>query len=360
MIERIVTRVQHQSIADCTTVLQRQGLQWEDDIEGSVIIYNSIDGSYSDPVATASYSAQVIKCVAVDPLFEGTGLAQRMITLLIEELTELGRDRLFLFTRVKNLRTFSELGFHPVAIVGDLIALLEQDPRGISSYCRSLVAEQATSTSPGPAAALVMNCNPFTLGHRSIIETAAAMSSILYIFVVTEDDSIFRTEDRLELVKQGTADLANVKVLEGGQYIISRNTFPTYFLKDQQIVDHAYALLDATIFAEHIAPALGITRRYVGDEPFCPVTDDYNSCLQEILPAAGIELTVIQRLEHEGRAISASEVRRLFGADDLAALKELVPQSTYEFLSSDASAYAQKEIRRRSSAGTGSIQDENR
>lgn len=76
-----------------------------------------------------------------------------------------------------------------------------------------------------------MNCNPFTLGHRYLIEEACSQVDILYVFVVEEDKSYFKFEDRIEMVRQGTKDLKQVQVLPSGKYIISKETFAQYFKK---------------------------------------------------------------------------------------------------------------------------------
>lgn len=56
--------------------------------------------------------------------------------------------------------------------------------------------------------AIVMNCNPFTKGHRYLIEQALKTVEYLYIFVVEEDKSYFKFQDRLKMVKGGGIRLA--------------------------------------------------------------------------------------------------------------------------------------------------------
>ena len=136
----------------------------------------------------------------------------------------------------------------------------------------------------------------------------------------------------LALVKAGTAHLANVTVLPSGPYMISAATFPTYFLPDRDSADAVRCGLDVEIFAGHIAPALGITRRYVGSEPFSAMTAQYNRALADALPPRGVALVEIPRLEQGGAAVSASRVRALLRAGELAAVRDLVPPTTYEYL----------------------------
>ena len=118
----------------------------------------------------------------------------------------------------------------------------------------------------------------------------------------------------------------SVTICSGGDFIVSRSTFPAYFLRDEQSED-ARCDLDLTLFARHIAPALHITRRFVGEEPFSPTTAAYNRRMKEILPTYGVSVTEIPRLEN----ISATAVRRLLAEGRLADIKPLVPETTYVY-----------------------------
>ena len=113
-----------------------------------------------------------------------------------------------------------------------------------------------------------MNANPFTNGHRYLIQQAAAQCDWLHLFLVKEDSSRFPYEDRLDLVLKGTADIPRLTVHRGSEYIISRATFPCYFIKEQSVINHCYTEIDLKIFRQYLAPALGVTHRFVGTEPF--------------------------------------------------------------------------------------------
>ena len=179
---------------------------------------------------------------------------------------------------------------------------------------------------------IVMNCNPFTLGHRYLIEYAAQQVDYLYIFVVEEDKSLFKFEDRIELVKAGTAHLENVKVLPSGQFIISSRTFTEYFEKEKLEGAKIDTSLDVETFGSQIAPCLDITVRFVGEEPLDPVTAQYNQSMKEILPKYGVELHEIPRKEIDCEVISASRVRKLLEEKNWDGIKKLVPETTYAFL----------------------------
>jgi len=180
--------------------------------------------------------------------------------------------------------------------------------------------------------AIVVNCNPFTLGHRYLVEYAANRVKHLYIFVVQADFSEFAFADRFELVKKGTEDIENVTVLPSGEFIISALTFADYFQKSS-IQDRAIdPSMDVELFAKEIAPTLGITVRFAGEEPKDNITNQYNDAMKRILPLYGVDFEVIQRREELGEVISASRVRKLLKDKDFEAISKLVPKSTLEYL----------------------------
>ena len=183
------------------------------------------------------------------------------------------------------------------------------------------------------AGAIVMNCNPFTNGHRLLVERAAREVNRLFILVVEEDRSFFRFKDRLEMVCAGVADLKNVVVAPSGRFVISSLTFPEYFMKDYVKEKDFDVSSDVRTFAEQIAPRLGITVRFAGEEPFDPVTANYNKCMAELLPKYGLRFREIPRFSGvDGRPISATEVRRLLAAGDWKALAATVPETTLAIL----------------------------
>jgi [citrate (pro-3S)-lyase] ligase len=180
--------------------------------------------------------------------------------------------------------------------------------------------------------AIVMNCNPFTLGHRYLAEYASQRVEHLYIFAIEEDKSIFPFKDRFKLIKAGTADLPNVTVLPSGKFIISSLTFTDYFNKSEiqdRVIDPSN---DVTLFAEEIAPTLGITVRFAGEEPLDNVTRQYNDAMKRILPQHGIDFVVIPRKEADGSPISASRARALLEEKNFDEIAKIVPETTFEYL----------------------------
>lgn len=179
-----------------------------------------------------------------------------------------------------------------------------------------------------PTGCIVMNCNPFTLGHRYLIEQAAKQVERLYVMVVREDCSLFAYTERKAMVEQGVADIENVSVIDGSDYAISRATFPTYFLKRLDDAADTQMLLDLDLFRRHIAPALGATVRFVGTEPTDQLTRRYNQLMHEALK----DVREINRLEKDGNAVSASRVRKAMEEGDMNTIRQLVPPTTLPYI----------------------------
>lgn len=204
--------------------------------------------------------------------------------------------------------------------------LLDEDREELRMYINQLQRYRRN------VGAIVMNCNPFTLGHLYLIEYAAKEVDKLFIFVVEEDASFFSFDDRIMLVKEGTKHLKNVTVLPSGSFMISKKTFAAYSNKAKLQNEKIDASLDVNIFANYIAPSLGITVRFAGEEPLDNVTRQYNETMRRILPEHGIEFRIIKRKIQSGEPISASRVRKLLEKGEFDKIKEIVPATTYQYL----------------------------
>ncbi len=275
--------------------------------------------------ACGSLDGNVIKGIGVDPAMQGQGLSEQLMTYLRREAFARGHRHLFVYTKPVNEILFRGLGFFPVAATGKAL-LLESTRGGLGKYLESLEKH------PGKNGAVVMNCAPFTLGHRYLIEQAAKECDWLYVFVLAEEKGIFRASDRLEMVRRGCKDLENVSVYSTEGYLISNATFPTYFLKDRTQGNEISCQMDIEIFAGRFAPALNLAKRFVGTEPLDPVTCAYNRALQQQLPRRGIEVCEVVRRELDGAPISASRVRKAMEAGQWDSVRQLTPQTTCEYL----------------------------
>ena len=307
-----------------TALLAREGIRPDPNLEYTVVLLDS-KGSI---VATGSCFHNTLRCFAVDHAHRGEGLLNQVVTHLMDYEFQRGICHLLLHTKCSTAPFFQELGFHEIARVEGRVVLLENQPHGFSSYLRRL------TRGTGRQAAIVMNANPFTLGHRRLIETACGACDTLHLFLVSEDVSQFSYEVRKRLVQEGTKDLKNVLYHETGSYLISTAVFPSYFFPSSQEVTQAQAELDCQVFLK-IARTLDITVRYVGDEPLSTTTAIYNRALQRILPPAGVSVREIPRLEADGTVISASKVRQIIGEEQPSAseqLSRLLPPTTYQCL----------------------------
>jgi len=302
--------------------LAAAGLEADTDVDSTVLIWDN-----DTLIATGSRKENILKCIAVDPTRQGEGLTATVLTQLRQDAFHAGCGHLFLYTKPQNLLQFSSLFFYPIAQT-DKVLLMEDKPNGIQNFLDTLPA----AATVGKTGALVMNCNPFTLGHRYVIETAAKECDRVYVFVLSEDKSMFPAKVRMELVKQGTADLTNVTVLPTGPYLISSATFPTYFLKERDQAQSVQCQLDIAVFTKYFVPKFGITHRYVGTEPLSAMTDQYNQALLEHLPKTGIEVRVVPRLGIGDVPISATNVRQCIANQDYDTLKILVPPTTLEYI----------------------------
>lgn len=284
-------------------------------------------------LATASKENKVLKCFAVDESLRGENITSTLLTKLIDKQFQQGIYHGFLFTKPENINIFTSVNFNLIYKVEEA-ALLEYGFTDINKSIDKIIKENHINPLTKKSA-LVMNCNPFTKGHRFLIEFAAKYSKEVIVFVVEEDKSMFPFEERIKLVKEGTKDLSNVKVIGGTEYIISSATFPAYFLRKEEERMKAFEKLDCSIFGKYFKESFNIDKRYVGTEPCCSVTDTYNQTLKEILPKFNIELIEIQRIKKENEWISASKVRSLIREDKLQEVKCLVPDVTWNFLNSE-------------------------
>ncbi|EAM6460575.1 [citrate (pro-3S)-lyase] ligase [Salmonella enterica] len=318
--------------------LEGVGLALEDDCEIAVCAYWQ-----GEIVGCGSLAGNVLKCIAVSPVLQGEGLSLKLLTELLTLAYELNRSELFLFTKPQNRLLFSGAGFWPIAQAGELVVLMENSSERLARFCRQLALYRQPGKTIG---AIVMNANPFTLGHRYLVEQAAAACDWLHLFVVKEDASFFPYTDRWALIEQGIAGIDNVTLHSGSAYMISRATFPGYFLKEKGVVDDCHCQIDLQLFREHLAPALGITHRFVGSEPFCPLTCAYNQRMHDILhdpkrSGPVIEVVELARVEKNGAAISASRVRKLYSERNWSAISALVPAGTLAYLQRHAARHTE-------------------
>ncbi|MGF1695479.1 [citrate (pro-3S)-lyase] ligase [Vibrio lamellibrachiae] len=309
--------------------LSIMGLGVDLDVELFVIAYAN-----GKVIACGGLAGSTLKSIAVDSEYQGTGLSTKLLTELVTRAYDLGRYNLFIYTKPENYAMFHSAGFYQLTSVKDRVILLENSKTRLSSYCYDLSQHKKPG---GMIGSIVMNANPFTNGHRYLVEHAAKQCDWVHLFVVKEDRSFFSYKDRLTMIRAGLKDLTNVIIHEGSDYIISRATFPSYFLKDEGVINYCHTAVDLQLFRSYIGPALGVTHRFVGTEPICAVTRFYNQQMQQwlstpTLDEPAISLVELPRTECTSEPISASLVRNLLFDNQWDMIAQLVPESTYNHL----------------------------
>ncbi len=350
--------------------LQANGLRME-----TLDVYYTLQNKDDVILAGAGLAGDVIKCVAVAPEARSEGLVAPLVSHI---LSQHGPGNLKVFTGPENEAVFVSLGFHVIARAP--LAILMENGRGLEAYCAylkdTLAAPSASLGMTGslpfrPTAGsgeissvgvVVMNANPFTLGHQYLLEQAAAQVDCLVVIPVRETPGqaggdvmpgsdrasyTFPYTERLAMIKAGAASVIPSKasvspiiVLDGSDYQISAATFPTYFLKDLSDAAETQMRLDLDLFARHIVPALGATVRFVGSEPEDPLTARYNALMQELLPIPVVEIPRLKVASGgnlscpapTGHPISASAVRTALKRGSYSRAATLCPSSTRPYL----------------------------
>lgn len=320
--------------------LQTNGLRY-DDVDYYAAI---VDESSDEMIAGGGLKGSVIKCVAVADGHKGEAVANVIVSHLIAKANAEGCQCVKLYTKPNNRQLFESLSFRLIAESPNAI-LMETGVGGIEKYSEELRVkseelgvkseelkndESVVSNARKPIGAIVMNANPFTLGHRFLVEQSSELVERLYVVVVREDCSMFSYNERKAMVSQGVRDIGNVVVVDGSDYAVSAATFPTYFLKQLSDATDTQIILDLDLYRRRIAPALGATIRFFGSEPTDPLTRRYNELMHQQLGEEHVH--EIQRKQQEGSAISASRVRKAMMEGCLWDAIQLVPPTTIPYI----------------------------
>ncbi len=293
-------------------------------------------------IATGSASGNILKYFYAKSTYIGQGAIGIIYNSLLEYLIKMGYSSYFVFTTPNNKMIFQSLGLKEVEST-ERVILLEGGFNNYQKWIDSI--KKNFPDKKMKRGAVIVNCNPMTLGHKYLITQALKVVDELLIFVVEEELSIFPFRARYSILENEFKDDNRVKVLKGGPYIISRATFPTYFIKEKNEMLDIYTELDAKIFAKKIAKDLSISIRFLGTEPVDEVTLAYNNSLKEILQKNYIQVKIIPRIKINGNVISASHIRQLLKSGKLEESYNLLPNSTIEFLKSAAAIEVLKRLK---------------
>lgn len=182
------------AIHGVTALLNAEGIRLDANLDYTC-------GMYDDEmniIATGSCFGNTLRCLAVSSEHQGEGLMNQIISHLIEVQFERGNTHLFLYTKCSSAKFFGDLGFYEIARIDEQIVFMENRRTGFKNYLKKLEESSAlqlqtltkdtsantatlqsdnalpdTSTADRKIAALVMNANPFTLGHQYLVEKAA-------------------------------------------------------------------------------------------------------------------------------------------------------------------------------------------
>lgn len=313
---------------DVMNLLVQEGIRFEENVDTTF-------GKYENDklIATASAYKNIIKCVAIDPSFKGGAMFNELMNAVLNEIKDKGFDSAFVYTKPVYETSFMSIGFKVIERVGDDLIFMQKARNDFSSYLASI---KETKKEGHVIGSVVLNANPFTLGHKHLVEYASKNSTFLHVFVVSEDESYFSAHDRYKMVETGVSDFDNVILHHTESYLVSSATFPSYFIDEDKSVTKIHADLDARIFKYHIAKTLGIDKRFVGTEPNDEATRIYNETMKEVFESKPDpnkpELIEIPRKEFDSEVISASRVRALLENGEIEKIKDIVPTSTYEYI----------------------------
>lgn len=359
-------------------LLESNGLRPESPVEA---VYGVREGGHL--IATASLDGNILKMIAVAPAYRGGGVISSLIGDLLNLLYSRGQTAAFLYTRPDAVEHFLPFGFVPLETVAGQLVFMERPAAGIQTYLQQLQRETAawmqkaglhkTEKQTLRAGAAVLHANPFTLGHQYLLRYASSQVDILHVFVLSDEHSTFPAAVRYQLVAAGSRDLPNAVLHTTGPYLLSAATFPAYFLPEDAPLATLQASLDAQLFRDYIAPALGISVRFVAEEPFSPTTALYNAAMDQVFSettrgpknnnvdnndkivekeqaVAGLSMAaptppsklstklhleiIPRQTAPNGEAISASRVRQLLAAGQMEAALPLLPASTQTWLRS--------------------------
>jgi len=318
-------------IESVTSLLEKHNLKLDSFVEKTIGVYEQ-----DLLIATGSIAGNTLRSICIDEEYRGTSVINTLVSHLLNLLYDLSCTHFFIYTGVDAYRSFIKLGFHLVIKLESGIVLMENKANGIQDYLKeikNITSNRETCEKP-IIGSIVINGNPFTNGHRHLIDLAKEHCDLIYIFVVWEENSVFPNEVRYRLIEEGISDLNGIVLCKGENYIISSATFPTYFLKDVSESVQQHAILDLTIFRDIIAPYLGITKRFIGEERLCETTNIYNQTMIKLMEGSPITVTEIKRKESDNEIISASHVRRYIKENKWSEIKKVVPKTTYDFLNS--------------------------
>ena len=297
-------------------------LSYEDSIDKTLYIEDN-----DKIIATISKEKDIIKCLAISPLYQSENLSSVLVSKILEKMREENIHSYMVFTKAIYENTFINLGFKKLVNTSNTVMLeggIDSVEDTINKMKIKINAEYGSIDKNCKVGAIVMNANPVTLGHQYLIEQSVLENDLTLVFVVEEDNQEFDFQTRYSLVYLTCKKYENVVVLPASKYIVSKSTFPTYFLKED-IVDQEVSLIDGLIFKKYFMEAFNINKRYVGSETKEKM-NDYNQTLKSVLED---KLVLLDRITENDKVISASYVRSLLKEGNIEEALSFMPKECY-------------------------------
>ncbi|RBT42463.1 [citrate (Pro-3S)-lyase] ligase [Enterococcus gallinarum] len=211
MSEYVVTKIfseNRKNYEQVMELLKKEDIRMDKNLEYTCGIFDS----EHNLIATGSCFGNTLRCLAVSSQYQGEGLMNLIVTHLVNYQFNRGIFHLFVYTKTGCESIFKTLGFYRIAKVADQLVFLENKKNGFESYLHQLQANTESVSSDSKISAIVMNANPFSLGHQYLIEKASKESDLVHVFVVSEDTSVFPFSVRKQLIEKGTSHLNNIVI----------------------------------------------------------------------------------------------------------------------------------------------------
>ncbi|MDO5015567.1 MAG: [citrate (pro-3S)-lyase] ligase [Eubacteriales bacterium] len=301
-------------------------------------------------LAAGGLVGNTLRGLVAESSHRGEGLMAQVVSGLVSYQAGRGVFRLFLYGKKIYQQLYHSLGFYKLAEAGGKMVFMENSPRAFQDFLANLQTETLSrvetsgwqarlqATKKEGAGGIVMNANPFSLGHLALVKHALAVKPLIHLFILEEDLSLFSFNDRWAMAQAACRELEGVILHKSSSYLISQASFPSYFLKSLDEAAILQAEIDAHIFLE-IAETLSIKERFLGSEPASDLTRAYNEVLLKELTTADIKVNVMERIGDASHPFySASLVRQLLAQGNLTEAKKLVPSTGWPYLEAKLSA----------------------
>ncbi|MBZ7986895.1 GNAT family N-acetyltransferase [Campylobacter canadensis] len=301
--------------------IKANSLEFSDEIDLAFVVF------YKDKIIACICKFKLmIKYVIIDKEHQKENIFSLLLNTMITYAKEQNINTLRLCTCKHNAIKFQNFSFRLLCTSKEL-CLLEYGYSLFDEFINNIRAKLDTNKS---YTSIVMNANPFTLGHKYLIDCALKHNENLILFIVSEDKSFFTFKERFMIVKENLKKYKNILIFPSGDYIISNATFSTYFLK--QDINLAKSYLDAKIFSSLIAPCLNIKSRFVGSEPNCKVTNAYNMALKECFKEDNLDLFELSRISINNKIISASLIRKYIAENNFNEIKKYLSDTSLKLI----------------------------